>query len=72
METKSTYLNEVEKLKKLLGFGTFRPMKERVEVRVKNLDMGLDKARETIKTHGLNLEIGAVTPVLRSFELIEK
>lgn len=69
MVIKSTLKTEVEKFEKLLGYGTYRPMANRVEVRVKDLDQGIENARKVIEKNDLNLKIGARTPQLKSFEL---
>ncbi|GEM_PF-5979713 len=71
MARKSKYEIEVEKFKKLLGYGYFRSSKGKVEVRVKDLDKGLENAKRTISENKLNLKIGTTIPVLRSFELEE-
>lgn len=68
----SKFKKEVEKFEKLFGYGSFRPLKNKVEVRVKDLDQGLDNARKIIINNNLNLRIGATTPQLRSFDLEEK
>lgn len=71
MATNSTFDNELEKFKKLFGYGSFRPMQNnRVEVRVKDLDNGLMQARKILSEHQLNLKIRAITPQLKSFEIV--
>ncbi|MGN5953184.1 hypothetical protein ACP6L2_01080 [Sphingobacterium lactis] len=65
----SRFDNEVEKFKKLFGYGSFRPSKGKVEVRVKDLDKSREHARKIIEDNGLKLQIGSVCAQLRSFEL---
>lgn len=65
----SRFDNEVEKFKKLFGYGSFRQSNGKVEVRVKDLDRAREHARKIFEENGLNLQIGRVSAQLRSFEL---
>lgn len=70
MESLSILNTEVKKFEKLFNYGTFRPMKTSVEVRVKDLDKAITNARAIIASNGLNLKLGVITPQLKSFELV--
>lgn len=72
MEYSESFNLEIEKFKKLLGYGSFRPMKERVEVRVKDLDSSIVQANRIIETNNLQIKVTGVYPQLRSFELVSK
>ena len=67
MEKSSSFQIEAEKFEKLLGYGTFRPYKNGIEVRVKDLDASFIQAQQLITKHKLKLTVSDKDVQLRSF-----
>lgn len=49
--------DDLEKFKKLFGYGDFRPYKNGLEVRVKDLDNGFNLANLIVEKNNLNLDV---------------
>lgn len=62
----------LEIFKQKFGYGYFRPLKSGYEVRVKDLDLGVENARKVIQENDLSLDITGRDVRLRSFEIKEK
>lgn len=54
MKEKTT---DLEKFKKLFGYGDFRPYKNGLEVRVKELDNGFNLAKLIVEKNNLKLDV---------------
>lgn len=65
-------MTHIEVFKEKFGYGYFRPTKSGYEVRVKDLDFGLENARKVIQENDLSLEITSRDVRLRSFEIRPK
>lgn len=65
---------DLEKFKKLFGYGDFRPYKNGLEVRVKDLDNGFNLAKLIVEKNNLHLDVPITgrDVSLRSFLVIPK
>lgn len=62
----------IDKFKELFTYGSFRPYKNGIEVRVNDLDTSFQHASDLVKSNKLNLNVTGKDVQLRSFIVYPK